>query len=173
MTATMTEFVKPTTTYAARMQRVCDYIRNHLDEDLSVEQLCQIALFSKYHFHRQFSEYAGVNVFRFIQLTRLKRASYQLVFRQHLRIIDIAYDAKFENPESFTRAFKKIFGQTPTQFRKKPHWQSWHEKYPLPRTTGAITMQVTIVEFNTTKIAVLEHRGAIETLNHSISRFIE
>ncbi|WP_347986380.1 AraC family transcriptional regulator [Methylomonas sp. AM2-LC] len=169
----MTELVVQLNAYEIKMNRVCDYIRNHLDEDLSVEQLSQIALFSKYHFHRQFSEYMGINVFRFIKLTRLKRASYQLAFNTELRIIDIAYDAKFENPESFSRAFKKTFGQTPSQFRKMPQWIPWHEKYKLPIPKGKTNMQVNIVEFKETKIAVLEHRGAVETLNDSVAVFIE
>lgn len=169
----MTELAKQINSYQDRMDRVCDYIRGNLDEDLTVDRVCRIALFSKYHFHRQFSEYMGINVFRFIQLTRLKRASYQLAFRPDLRIIDIALEAKFENPESFARAFKKQFGQTPSQFRKEPNWQTWHEKYRLPGPRGKINMQVNIVEFKETKVAVLEHRGAVDSLNDSIGVFIE
>ena len=169
----MTKLATQTNSYADRMFRVCDYIRENLDEELSVERLSQIALFSKYHFHRQFSEYMGINVSRFIQLTRLKRASYQLAFNRNLRIIDIALDAKFENPESFARAFKKTFGQTPTQFRKAPEWKTWHEKYRLPIPRGNIPMQVNIVEFKETKIAVLEHRGPVEFLNDSVGIFID
>lgn len=162
-----------TNSYEDRLNRVCDYIHNHLDEELSVERLSQVALFSKYHFHRQFSAYMGVNVSRFIQLVRLKRASYQLAFNPEQRIIDIALDAKFENPESFARAFKKTFGQTPSQFRKSPQWPAWHEKYRIPIRTGKPTMQVKLTEFKETKIAVLEHRGAVETLNDSVAIFIE
>jgi AraC family transcriptional regulator len=47
-------------TYGQRFNRVFDYIDAHLNEALSVEQLSQVANFSKYHFLRQFSEYAGV-----------------------------------------------------------------------------------------------------------------
>ncbi|MGY6277381.1 AraC family transcriptional regulator [Methylomonas sp. MgM2] len=169
----MTELAKQINSYQERMDRVCDYIRGNPDEELTVDRLCRIALFSKYHFHRQFSEYMGINVFRFIQLTRLKRASYQLAFRPDLRIIDIAFEAKFESPESFARAFKKQFGQTPSQFRKEPDWQTWHQKYRLPGPRGKIDMQVNIVEFEQTKVAVLEHRGAVDTLNDSIAVFIE
>ncbi|WGS83883.1 AraC family transcriptional regulator [Methylomonas sp. UP202] len=169
----MAKLAKQSNAYQDRMERVCDYIRANLDDDLSVDRLCRIALFSKYHFHRQFSEYTGVNVFRFIQLTRLKRACYQLAYRQDLRIIDIAFEAKFENPESFARAFKKLFGQKPSQFRKQPQWQLWHQNYRLPAQRGKTDMQIEIVEFEQTKVAVLEHRGPVETLNDSIAVFIE
>jgi AraC-like DNA-binding protein len=53
--------------YAEKFNSLFDYIDKHLDEDLSVERLSQVVNFSKYHFHRQFSEYAGINVFRYIQ----------------------------------------------------------------------------------------------------------
>jgi AraC family transcriptional regulator len=76
--------------YAERFNRVFDYIDKHLEEDLSVDLLSQVANFSKFHFHRQFSEYCGISVIRYIQLMRLKRASYRLAFNPLERIIDIA-----------------------------------------------------------------------------------
>jgi AraC family transcriptional regulator len=159
--------------YAEKFNKVFDYIDKHLDEELSVESLSRVANFSKYHFHRQFSEYAGINVFRYIQLMRLRRASYRLVFSEHTRIIDIALEAGFENPESFSRAFKNMFGQTPSQFRSKPEWQPWNEQYRIPPRTRNQTMQVNIIEFEETPIAVLEHRGAPELVNDSVKVFID
>ena len=159
--------------YAERFNKVFDYIDKHLDENLSVERLSQVANFSKYHFHRQFSEYAGINVFRYVQLLRLRRASYRLVFSAQTRIIDIALEAGFENPESFSRAFKQTFGQTPSQFRKKPEWQPWNAQYRIPNRKRSQTMEVKIVEFKQTRIAVLEHRGAPALVNDSVRVFID
>lgn len=166
--------------YADRINKVCNYIYEHLSDDLSLEQLSGVANFSKYHFHRQFSEYTGISVFKFIQLMRLRRASYQLVFNQHYRIIDIALDACFENPESFSRAFKAMFGQTPSQFRDQPDWKSWHERYQFwtPQMSGRRSglmnekVNVTIKDFNETKVAVLEHLGDPKRVNDSVSQFI-
>jgi len=159
--------------YAERFNKICDFIYNNLDEDLSIEKLSKVANFSKYHFHRQFSVYMGISVYRFIQLLRLKRASYQLVFNQDTKVIDIALDSGFENHESFSRSFKKNFKQTPSQFRKKPEWKPWHEKYNLIKYKGNNIMQAEIVDFEETKVAVLEHRGDPELLNDSIQKFIE
>jgi len=159
--------------YTEKINKVCDYISEHLSESLSVEKLSQIANFSKFHFHRQFSEYTGINVAKYIQMMRLKWASYQLVFNKHYRIIDIAMDAGFENPESFSRAFKIVFEQTPSQFREQPEWSSWNEKYYCPTIKRGVKMKVEIVEFDETKVAVLEHRNAPELLNNSVSDFIE
>lgn len=70
--------------YTHRIISVCEYIYQHLDQKLSTEHLSQVANFSKFHFHRQFSEFTGMSVFQIVQLLRLKRASYQLVFRNNL-----------------------------------------------------------------------------------------
>lgn len=159
--------------YAKRINMVCDYIYAHLDETLTVKQLSEIASFSVFHFHRQFTAYTGISVFRFIQLVRLKRASYQLVFNKDYPIIQIALDAHFENPESFSRAFKKTFGQTPRDFRQQPNWAPWAEKYVFKSELVEKTMNVQIVEFPETKIAVLQHRAGPEVLNDSVSQFIQ
>ena len=159
--------------YAERFDRVFDFIDAHLSEDLSVERLSWVANFSRFHFHRQFSLYAGISVGRYIQLMRLRRASYQLVFEEETRIIDIALAAGFENPESFSRAFRKGFGQTPSQFRKRPAWRPWKERYRPPPKERSQNMNVRIVEFPQTQVAVLEHRGAPEGVNDTARRFIE
>lgn len=158
--------------YAARFNQVFDYIDDHIEDDLSLATLSKIAHFSKYHFHRQFSEYTGISLFKYVQLLRLKRASYRLVFNQNDKIIDIALDAYFENPESFSRAFKSTFGQTPTEFRQKPAWQPWKERYTFPTRERTTNMQVNIVNFTETKVAYLRHNGSPKLVNDTISQFI-
>ncbi len=157
--------------YRGRFNKVFDYIEQHLDEALSVEQLSQVAHFSKFHFHRQFSDYCGISVIRYLQLMRLKRASYRLAFGDD-RITEIALDAGFENPESFSRAFKNTFGQTPSAFRKQPKWQPWSERYQFPLRDRKKIMEVKISNFKQTKVAVLEHRGAPALVNDSVKIFI-
>jgi len=161
-----------TQSYAARFDKVLDHIEKTLDAALDTESLSRIANFSKFHFHRQFAEYVGTSVGRYILLLRLRRASYQLAFEPRTRIIDIALEAGFENPESFTRAFRNTFGQSPSQFRRQADWESWHERYRFRIPERKITVQVEIVDFKTTRIAVMEHRGPTEKVNDSVSQFI-
>ena len=151
--------------YDGRFARVFDYIEKHLGEEFSVERLSQVANFSKFHFHRQFCAHAGINVARYVQLRRLKRASRRLAFEPEARIIGIALDAGFETPESFARAFKREYGQTPSQFRQAPAWKPWGEEYQFPFGERRKTMDVKIVEFRETRVAVLEHRGPPERVN--------
>ncbi len=166
--------------YHLRFQKVLDYIDTHLDEKLTVDLLSDIANFSKFHFHRQFSELFGVSVYKYIQLHRLKRASYQLAFRTQHPIIDIALASGYEGPEAFSRAFKKSIGQSPSEFRKQPLWKTWHSTYQTfdtvrtQRMTAVSQAQnVKIIDFPETQIAVLEHHGDPKLLGNTIRRLIE
>jgi len=168
-----TEQMSKAKAYAARMSKVLDHIDQHLDEALTLEQLSAVAHFSKYHFHRQFSDYVGMSAIRYAQLMRFKHASYRLAFNPHERIIDIAFDAGFENPESFSRAFKNQFGQSPTEFRRVPAWQHWNTHYKPMSREGVMAMEVIIRDCEKTKVAVLEHRGAPTLVNDSVKIFID
>ncbi|MBS1158112.1 MAG: gyrase inhibitor [Proteobacteria bacterium] len=158
--------------YAARFEKVLDYIESNLGEPLCLEHLSRVANFSRFHFHRQFAEYVGTSVGRYILLLRLRQASYQLAFNRQTRIIDIALDAGFENPESFTRAFRNSFGQSPSEFRRQADWESWHERYRFRIPERKKIVQVEIVDFKTTRIAVMAHRGPSERVNDSVAQFV-
>lgn len=165
--------------YRARFQKVLQYIDTHLSEDLNLDRLSDVAAFSKHHFLRQFSELFGISVYKYIQLSRLKRASHQLAFRDKQPVTDIALDSDYDSPEAFSRAFRKGIGQTPTEFRKQPQWTPWHATYqPLSalRTQHMPSKpqadQVTWVDFEATPVAVLEHRGDPNLIGDSIRNFI-
>lgn len=168
-----------TDAYCTRFRKVLDHIDAHLDEALSVEHLSGVAAFSKYHFHRQFSELFGIGVYRYVQLVRLRRASYQLAFRDQ-KIIDIALASGYDSHEAFSRAFKKTIGQTPTEFRAEPQWAPWHATYQRLSELRSRHMKtdpraetVQIVEFPATRVATLTHRGDPALLMDTIRRFIE
>jgi AraC family transcriptional regulator len=159
--------------YEKRIAQVLAFIGTHLEEELSVERLSQIAGFSKFHFHRQFRDFTGISVAKFVALMRLKRASFQLAFEPNRRIIEVALDAGFETPESFSRAFKNAQGQSPSQFRTAPEWERWVEIFRTHVETPQALMTPKIVEFPSTRVAVLEHRGPVELLMKSVQRFTE
>lgn len=162
--------------YEQSIIRVCDYINHHLDDELTLDRLSAVSGFSKYHFHRVFSAYAGMNLIKFIQMSRLKRASFRLVFKADVKIIDIAFEAGFESAEAFSRAFKREFEQSPSEFRKLPKWQQWHKKKhaPIIQENKKIDgkMEVKIVNIEAIKVAALEHHGAPELHYETAMKFM-
>lgn len=166
--------------YHARMQRVLEYIDQHLEADLSVETLGEVAAFSKHHFQRQFSANFGISVGRYVQLARLKRASYRLAYRKSDPVLEIALDSGYEGPEAFARIFRQKTDQSPTEFRRKPHWTSWHAAFaPLQQARSKYMTQqfsdtdVRVVDFPATPVAVMEHRGDPGRVGETIRRFID
>ncbi len=111
--------------YARLIAQVLAHIERHLDEDLTIETLSAVAHSSPSHFHRRFSALTGIAVGRLVRLLRLRRASLQLAFHRRATVTTIAYDAGFANAESFSRAFRKETGQTPSAFRQCPQWSAW------------------------------------------------
>jgi AraC family transcriptional regulator len=168
-----------TTRYLTRFRKVLAYIDTHLDGSLSVERLSEVATFSKFHFHRQFTALFGIGVYRYMQLLRLKRAAYQLAFRHETTITDIALICGYEGCEAFARAFRKNIGQSPSEFRQQPQWQVLNE---LCQPIDAMRVQhmservpveqVNIVTVQPIKVATLMHRGDPELIGDSIRKFI-
>lgn len=165
--------------YHARMHRVLVFIDSHLEENLSVGVLSDVAAFSKHHFQRQFSSLFGISVGRYVQLARLKRASYRLAFRDGSSVLEIALDSGYEGPEAFSRAFRRHFDQSPTGFRREPRWSPWlAANAPLTQARSK-TMSSTftdadvrVLDFPQTAVALMAHRGDPALIGNTIRRFI-
>jgi len=165
--------------YQARMRRVLDYIDRHLDSDLDLETVSDVAAFSKFHFHRQFTATFGLSVHRYVQLARMKRASYRLAYADAESVTDIGMDAGYDAPDAFARAFRQRFGQSPSSFRKSPDWGAWLMAFgPFDKARYTLMQiifepdDVTIRDVPPTPVAIMEHRGDRATLQDTIQRFI-
>jgi len=165
--------------YQARMQRVLDHIARHLDGDLDLETLSGVAAFSKYHFHRQFSATFGLSLHRYVQLTRMRRASHQLAHCEDDSVTGIAMAAGYDSPDAFARAFRQRLGQSPSAFRKAPDWAQWLAAFEPLHNAGSQLMRttffandVTIRTVAPTRVAMFAHRGDPATIGATVQRFI-
>ncbi|QMV03247.1 helix-turn-helix domain-containing protein [Devosia sp. D6-9] len=164
--------------YQARMQRVLDYVDTHLDDELDLATLSQVAAFSKFHFHRQFSATFGLSVHRYVQLVRLKRASQALACGGTPSVTSIAMDAGYDAPDAFARAFRQRLAQSPSAFRKSPDWSSWLSAFgPLDNARDKAMQiifeknDVTILNMPDIPVAILAHRGDRAKFRESADRF--
>ncbi|WP_010297653.1 AraC family transcriptional regulator [Candidatus Odyssella thessalonicensis] len=158
--------------YDHRINRIIEFIGKNLDADFTLNQLSEIACFSKYHFHRLFTAYTGLSLHQYIRWLRLKRAAHQLVVETDKSIISIALNAGFETHESFARAFRQMCGENPSEFRVKANWRTWETPpYSLPITREEI-MKIIIKEFPMRRLAVIEHRGDPQRVGESVNKLI-
>ncbi|WP_314410308.1 AraC family transcriptional regulator [Pseudomonas kuykendallii] len=161
------------TAYGKRFDAVLAYIDDHLEGDLSLKTLSEVAHFSAFHFHRQFTAHVGVPVARYVQLMRLRRAAHRLASGVEYSVLDASLDAAFDSPEAFSRAFRRDFGMAPSAFRQAPNWQTWHAVFAIPHFSRSISMQVRIVDFAEVRVAALDHCGPPAQLDESVRRFIQ
>lgn len=163
-----------------RFRLVLEYIDNHLDQDLPLQRLADVAAYSAFHFHRRFAALTGMAVHRYVQLSRFKRAAWQAAFRPDVSITDMAFDSGYESVEAFSRAFRQRLGQSPSTFRENPDWRVWAtawrdldqaRRWIMPPDYAADA--VSIVDFPETDVACLSHHGAPERIGDAIRTFID
>ena len=102
--------------YAQRINKVVAYINNHLDETLDLKTLANEAALSDFHFHRIFKALKNEAIGGYITRLRLE-ATARLLRYTALTIEEIAFNIGYETPASLSKAFKKQYGISPTEYR--------------------------------------------------------
>lgn len=96
---------------------IVNHIEDNLHSDLSVRSVSEYSGYSSHHFQKMFAAVTGLSLGSYIRRRRLTKAASKLRDSSE-RIIEIAIDSGFESQESFTRAFKSMFGANPNEYRK-------------------------------------------------------
>jgi AraC-like DNA-binding protein len=100
-----------------RMALVLKYIREHYKEDISVNDLADIACMSSSHFYKSFKNTLGETPMEYLNSERLKQAK-KMIRTSSSKLSEIAYACGFNSSSYFNTQFKKQEGMTPSQFRK-------------------------------------------------------
>ncbi|PXA92424.1 AraC family transcriptional regulator [Nostoc sp. 3335mG] len=115
--AAPTGATRPGALDARRLKRVEDYIFEHLDSDLTLADLAEVACLSRHHFARAFREAKGSPPHRYLSARRLERAC-DLLEHTDLTLVEIALKCRFSSQASFTRAFHRGMGVSPGEYRR-------------------------------------------------------
>lgn len=113
--------------YLIKIDLVIDYIENNIKEEMSIEELAQMANLSKFYFHRIFSSTTKISLMEYIKMRRISNAALELV-NSNKSIIEIAFDYQFNSHEAFSRAFKNIYGISPREYRNNKLITNIYEK---------------------------------------------
>lgn len=100
------------------ISKAISFIENNITEDLSIEDIAAEAFISPYYFQKAFAMLCGFTVSEYIRQRRLTLAGSELVSSDD-KIIDIAIKYGYESPDSFTKAFTRFHGVTPTAVRRE------------------------------------------------------
>ena len=105
-------------TYYQALKVGLSYIEDHLEEELTVEAVAKSAGYSQFHYSRLFSNTIRCSIYDYIMKRKLTAACHCLLERD-LKIVDVAFKYGFGSHESFTRAFKKLFGVSPSSLQAR------------------------------------------------------
>ncbi|WP_150269879.1 AraC family transcriptional regulator [Paenibacillus tepidiphilus] len=99
------------------LRQAIDYVEEHLQSQIEIEDIAQAAMTSKYHFQRMFHALTGFTVTEYVRNRRLTLAAEELAATDH-KVIEIALKYGYESPEAFAKAFQRMHGVTPLSARK-------------------------------------------------------
>ena len=94
------------------------FIEQHHAEDLSLGEVAKAANTSTFYFCKMFKKATGINFTSYLSRLRVEKAK-NLLLNPNLRVSEIAFEVGFQSLTHFNRVFKKIAGQSPTEYRQK------------------------------------------------------
>lgn len=152
--------------YEERINRVVEYISDHLDETIDLNTLAEIACMSPYHWHRVYVGMRGETVAATVKRLRLQRAS-GLLISSDLPVSHIARDCGYSNIQSFTRIFKSVYGLPPATYRQNGP----HEIFNEPNVVrDQIMFDVQIQECENKQAFCVSHQGPYIEIHKAFDR---
>ena len=92
------------------------YIEEHQTEELSLSQVARAACTSTFYFCKMFRKITGINFTDYLARVRVEKSK-NLLLNPNLRVSEIAYEVGFQSLTHFNRVFKRLAGQSPTDYR--------------------------------------------------------
>jgi AraC-like DNA-binding protein len=92
------------------------YIQEHQTEEISLGQVAKAVNMSSYYFCKMFKKVTGINFTDYVARVRIEKSK-NLLLNPNLRVSEIAFEVGFQSLTHFNRVFKKILGQSPTEYR--------------------------------------------------------
>lgn len=104
--------------YIKRINHVLTFVDENLDTELSLHTVSNVACYSPFHLHRLFKAVTNETLNSYVTRKRVERAVIMLIHNKEYSITEISGKCGFDSDSSFSRTFKKLYGQSPSTFRK-------------------------------------------------------
>lgn len=129
------------------IQNAIDYIEENITDDINYETLARVACSSSFHFQRVFSIMCGVTVGEYIRMRRLTLAGIDLMDAK-AKVLNVALKYGYDASESFSRAFTRFHGISPSQVKTNSSLNSYSRLSVKIDLIGGNEMKYKIKEMN-------------------------
>jgi len=123
------------------IRKSIDYIEEHLNDNISAQDVAEQVYVSPLHFQRGFLIMTGYSISEYIRNRKLYMAALELK-KANRKVIDVAFDYGYDTPDSFTKAFTRFHGISPVQVKQGGDIRTF-----LPLSVK-ITVQVQLINVN-------------------------
>lgn len=98
------------------LKKAIVYIESHLIEDMDINSIAKAVHISPFYFQKGFKVMTGITITEYIRNRRLYLAALDII-ADKTKIIDLAYKYSYDTPESFSKAFSRFHGVSPSQLK--------------------------------------------------------
>lgn len=151
------------------ISRAIEYIENNLTNDITIEDISNYSYISLFYFQKGFSIICGYGLSEYIRNRRLSCAGYEVLNTDN-KIIDIALKYGYDSPDSFTKAFTRFHGCTPTEVRRGGKIKEFAPLKINLILKGGYTMEYRIEERESFKVVGLKESFKYEAANQDIPK---
>ena len=113
----------------AILRRVKNYMEEHLQNKLSLDELAHETDYSRAHFLRMFRAATGKTPHQYLTERRIERAKSMLLEAKKISLIDVAARCGFSSQSHLTRVFRKHVGVTPGEFMRRQNLKASREQF--------------------------------------------
>jgi len=153
------------------ISKAIEYIETHITEDLTTSDIAKEVCISSFYFQKGFSMLCGFTVAEYIRQRRLTLAGSELVSTDN-KIIDIAMKYGYDSPDSFTKAFTRFHGSTPTAVRRDGAMMKSFASLKINISLkGGYTMDYKIIEKEAFTVLASGSRFKYESCKEEIPKF--
>lgn len=154
------------TDHRRRIGRAVSHVDWHLDDEMDIRRLADIACFSPYHFLRVFQELTRETPASMVRRLRLERARLRLAIG--LSVTEAAQEARFESSQAFARAFRALFDRTPSSIGPDEIWIEQDD--PPPEIVMLKDRRAIALDFKGTHLDLTDGFGHLLGLTRPLAR---
>lgn len=166
--------------YQKRVCRAMNYISQNADRELALDEVAEVAAFSRFHFHRIFKAVVGETVADFTRRVRLEMAANRLISDPQKDITTVAMECGYSSSQNFAKIFRQHFDMSPSQFRGSTAGTKYRQdvgakNFDLTRAlkaasgTGKVAVDAEVKQLPQRRVAYVRKMGLYNVENFDLA----